>query len=82
MDFRLEFPAKSERDFGLTFDHLLRSYQGFGESRKGTFAHAEQKVAKIRAAARRTLTALYRGVRHDGISSGVGPLSIARDLLV
>ena len=31
MAFRLEFSAEAERDFGLIFDHLLRSYLEFGE---------------------------------------------------
>ena len=61
MAFRLEFATEAERDFGLIFDHLQRSYLDFGESPESTFAHAESRTAEIRAAAERILTAPHRG---------------------
>ena len=44
MAFRLEFSIEAERDFGLIFDHLLRSYLGFGESLESALDHAGARV--------------------------------------
>ena len=78
MAFRLEFAAEAERDFGLIFDHLLRSYLDFGDGLESALDHAEPRVAEIRAAAERILTAPYRGERHDDILPGVRHLAIGR----
>ena len=78
MAFRLEFAAEAERDFGLIFDHLLRSYLDFGESPQSAFGHAESRIAEIRASAERILTAPHRGERHDDILPGVRHLAIGR----
>lgn len=51
MAFHLEFSAEAERDFELIFDHLLRSYLGFGESLESALDHAETRVREIREAA-------------------------------
>ena len=48
MAFRLEFSAEAERDFGLIFDHLPRSYLEFGESPESALDHAEARMAEIR----------------------------------
>ena len=42
MAFRLEFSVEAERDFGLIFDHLLRSYFEFGESPENALDRAEE----------------------------------------
>ena len=78
MAFRLEFAAEAERDFGLIFDHLLRSYLDFGDGLESALDHAESRVAEIRAAAERILTAPHRGERHDDILPGVRHLAIGR----
>ena len=78
MAFRVEFLAEAERDFGLIFDHLLRSYLEFGESPESALDHAEARIAEIRAAAERILTAPCRGERHDDIPPGVRHLAIGR----
>ena len=78
MAYRLEFSAEAERDFGLIFDHLLRSYLGFGESPESAFGHAETRIFEIRTAAARILNALHRGERHDDILPGLRHLSIGR----
>ena len=78
MAFRLEFSAGAERDFGLIFDHLLRSYLDFGESPESAFDRAEARLAEIRAAAERILVAPHRGERHDDILPGVRHLAIDR----
>ena len=41
MAFLLEFSAEAEHDFGLNFDHLLRSYLGFGESLESALDRGE-----------------------------------------
>ena len=78
MAFRLEFSAETERDFGLIFDHLLRSYLDFGESLESALDHAGVRVLEIRADAERILTAPHRGERHDDILPGLRHLTIGR----
>ena len=78
MAYRLEFAAEAERDFGLIFDHLLRSYLDFGESPESAFEHAGSRTAEIRGAAGRILTAPHRGERHDDLLPGLRHLAIGR----
>ena len=78
MAFRLEFSAEAERDFGLIFDHLLRSYLDFGENLESALDHAGARVLKIRSDAGRILSAPHRGERHDDILPGLRHLSIGR----
>ena len=78
MAFRLEFSVEAERDFGLIFDHLLRSYLGFGESVECAIGHAEARIREIRAAAERILTAPHRGERRDDLLPGLRHLAIGR----
>ena len=78
MGFRLELSAEAERDFGLIFDHLLRSYLDFGESLESAVNHAEARVREIRVAAERILAAPHRGERHDDIRPGLRHLTIER----
>ena len=78
MAFRLEFSAEAEHDFGLIFDHLLRSYLDFGESLESALDHAAARVLEVRTAAERILTALHRGERHDDILPGLRHLTIGR----
>ena len=78
MAFHLEFAAEAERDFGLIFDHLLPSYLDFGESPESALDRAEARIAEIRAATERILTAPHRGERHDDILPGLRHLAIGR----
>ena len=78
MAFRLEFAAEAERDFGLIFDHLLRSYLDFSEGPESALGHAESRIVEIRASAERILTAPHRGERYDDILPGVRHLAIGR----
>ena len=78
MAFRLEFSSEAERDFGLIFDHLLRSYLGFGESLESALDHAETRTREIRTAAERILTAPHRGERRDDLLPGLRHLAIGR----
>ena len=43
MAFRLGVSAEAEGDFGLIFDHFLRSYLEFGESLESALGHAEAR---------------------------------------
>ena len=78
MAYRLEFAAEAERDFGLIFDHLMRSYLEFGESPQSAFDRAEARIGEIRTAAERIVTAPHRGERHDDLLPGLRHLAIAR----
>ena len=78
MAFRLEFPVDAERDFGLIFDHLLRSCLGFGESLDSALDSAEARIREIRASADRILSAPHRGERHDDLLPGLRYLAIGR----
>ena len=78
MGFRLEFSAEAERDFGLIYDHLLRSYLDFGESLESAVDHAGVRVLEIRVAAERILAAPRRGERHDDIRPGLRHVTIER----
>ena len=78
MGFRLELSAEAERDFGLIYDHLLRSYLDFGESLESAIGHAEARVRELRGAAERILTAPHRGERHDDIRPGLRHVTIER----
>ena len=80
MAFRLEFSVDAERDFGLIFDHLLRSYLDFGESLESALDRAEARVREIRASADRILTAPLRGERHDDLLPGLRHLAIERTI--
>ena len=78
MAFRLEFAAEAERDFGLIFDHLVRSYLDFGESPQSALDWAEARIREIRTAAERIVTAPHRGERHDDLLPGLRHLAIGR----
>ena len=78
MAFRLEISDQAERDFGLIFDHLFRSYLDFGEDLESAFNHAGARVLEIRAGAERISTAPHRGERRDDILPGVRHLAIGR----
>ena len=78
MAFRLEFAADAEQDFGLIFDHLLRSYLGFGQRAESALDHAEARTREIRADAERILDAPHRGERHDDILPGLRRLAVGR----
>lgn len=78
MAFRLEFSVEAERDFGLIFDHLLRSYLDFGENPETALDRAGARVPEIRTAAERILSAPHRGERHDDILTGLRHLTIGR----
>lgn len=78
MPFAVEFSAESERDFELIFDHLFKSYIGFGESTEEALEHAAQRIMGIRRAADRLATFPIRGTLRDDVLPGVRYLTIDR----
>lgn len=78
MAFHLEFSAEAELDFGLIFDHLLRSDLDFGENLESALDRSALRIAELRVAAERILIAPHRGERHDDILPGVRHLAIGR----
>lgn len=78
MPFAVEFSTESERDFELIFDHLFKSYVGFGESADEALEHAAHRIMGIRRAADRLATFPMRGTVRDDILPGVRHLTIDR----
>ena len=78
MAFRLEFSVDAEHDFGLIFDHLLRSYLGFGESLESAIDRADARVFEIRTAANRIPITPHRRERHEDLLPGLRHLAIGR----
>lgn len=78
MSWRLTYAAAAERDFALIFDHLLDSYQTFGESRAEALHHAERRLLAIVQDAERIGTAPQRGSRHDDLLPGLRCLTLGK----
>lgn len=78
MAWRVEFADEAERDLDLIFDHLLESYQEFGEGFEEAFARAEARVRMVRRAADRLGTAPHRGERHDALLPGLRHVTMDR----
>ena len=73
-----EYPIDVERDFGLIFDHLLRSCPGFGESKESALDRAEARFRNSPATADRILIASNLGEFHDDLPPGPRHLAIGR----
>lgn len=78
MAWEVEFADEAERDLGLIFDHLLESYQEFGEGFEEAFARAEARVQAVRRGADRLGTAPHRGERHDALLPGLRHVTMDR----
>ena len=78
MAWRVELAAEADLDLDLIFDHLLESYQSFGESLEEAFARAEARVREVRRAADRLGTAPHRGERHDALLPGLRHVTMDR----
>lgn len=78
MAVRRAFAAEAERDFGLIFDHHLRSCLGFGESPENAFDHSGSQTARTRGCTERILAASCCGERHDGMQPGQRHFVIGR----
>lgn len=78
MAWTVEFADEAERDLGLIVDHLLESYQEFGEGFQEAFARAEARVRMVRRAADRLGAAPHRGERHDALLPGLRHVTMDR----
>lgn len=78
MPYKVEFSARSARDFELIFDHLLASYVGFGESADEAFERASRRILAIRQAADRLALFPVRGTPRDDVQPGLRSLAIDR----
>lgn len=78
MIWRITFAAATERDFALIFDHLVQSYQAFGEPRAEALRRAEARLLGILQDADRIATAPERGSRHDELLPGLRQLTLGR----
>ena len=63
----VEFAAAAERDFELIFDHLIRSYQEFGDDFDSAFERAEQRVDAIQSLARDLAKIPFQGTLRPDI---------------
>lgn len=67
----VEFSAAAERDFELIFDHLLQSYQDFGDGFDQAFHRAEQRILSIQSSALDLAKSPYRGTLRPDILVGM-----------
>ena len=78
MAFTVEFSAESERDFELIFDHLFKSYTGFGETTETALDHAARRIMEIRQAAEQLSSFPIRGTARADVLPGVRFVAIDR----
>lgn len=67
----LESAADAERDFELTFDHLVKSYLEFGEDRDVAFERAVERIRGIQVSANKPTVAPKQGTLRLDILVGL-----------
>lgn len=67
----VEFAAAAERDFELILDHLLLSYQEFGDDFDEAFDRAERRIGAIQSAARELAEIPFQGTLRPDILPGL-----------
>lgn len=67
----LESAADAERDFELTFDHLVESYLEFGEDRDVAFERAVERIRGIQVSANKPTVAPKQGTLRLDILVGL-----------
>ncbi len=67
----VEFAAAAERDFELIFDHLLQSYQEFGDDFDTAFDRAEQRIEDIQSSASDLAKVPFQGTLRPDILPGL-----------
>jgi plasmid stabilization system protein ParE len=80
--WKIEFDAKALRDLDSIYDHLVRSYVGFGETVREAFAHADRRFARLDRTLAGLMAAPFRGERHDDIVTGLRHLTRDRFILL
>ena len=69
--WRVEFAAQAERDFDLIFDHLLQSYQEFGDEFDVAIDRTAQRLLSIQSAAQDLAKIPYQGTLRPDILDGL-----------
>ena len=67
----VEFAAAVEQDFELIFDHLLQTYQDFGDDLNVAFDRASQRILSIQSSARDLAKVPFQGMLHPDILDGL-----------
>jgi len=67
----VEFAEAAERDFELIFDHLLQSYQDFGDEFDAAFERAERRVREIQSSAKNLAKFPFQGTPRPDILPGL-----------
>ena len=67
----VEFAAAAERDFELIFDHLLKSYQDFGEDFDIAIDRVERRILSIQSTAHDLGKIPYQGTLRPDILDGL-----------
>ncbi len=63
----VEFAAAAERDFELIFDHLIRSYQEFGDDFGTAFERGERRIRNIQSTAKNLAKVPFQGTLRPDI---------------
>lgn len=78
MPWTIEYSDRAVADLARIFEHLRRSHLDFGFAPQEALAHADRRIADIRAQARTLVSAPFRGARHDELQPGLRHLTIGR----
>jgi len=67
----VEFAAAAEQDFELIFDHLLQTYQDFGDDLDVAFDRARQRILSIQSSAHDLARGPFQGTQRPDILDGL-----------
>jgi plasmid stabilization system protein ParE len=67
----VEFAAAAEHDFELIFDHLLQSYQDFGDDFDIAYDRAAQRILAIQSSAQNLAKVPFQGTLRPDIFDGL-----------
>ncbi len=69
--WKVEFAAAAERDLELIFDHLVQSYQDFGDDLDIALNRAEQRLLSIQSSAQDLAKIPYQGMLRTDMLDGL-----------
>lgn len=67
----IEFSAEAEHDFELIFEHLLQTYQDFGDDLDIALDRAEQRLLTIQSSSRDLAKTPFQGTLRSDILEGL-----------
>ena len=67
----VEYAAAAERDFELIFEHLVESYQEFGDNIETAFDRAERRIDDIQSSAKDLAKIPFQGTLRSDILPGI-----------